>query len=235
MNRSKRGLSFYIIRGFLILIVLFLTFQLIYVFRIALFTLVNPSSTPYMRLEADRLAIEEGRQIQYEWVDYDKISPYVPQAVVAAEDSGFMHHDGILWSSIKKAAERNVLSEKKAPGGSTITQQTVKNLFLTHNRSYLRKAEEIFLSPIVELLWTKKRILEVYLNIAEFGDGIFGIQAAARHYFHKNALNLNRVEAIRLASILINPKRYQSVRHSKLLDNRVARIKEDMELVQVPK
>ena len=90
------------------------------------------------------------------------------------------------------------------------------------------------MTPIVELLWSKKRILEIYLNIAEFGDGIFAIQAAARHYFHKNASQLNKSEAIRLASILINPKHYQSVKHSELLDQRVARIKEDMELVSVP-
>lgn len=121
-----------------------------------------------------------------------------------------MHHHGLRWDAIKTAAERNLLSDKRAPGGSTLTQQTVKNLFLSHDRSYFRKAQEIILTPIVEAIWGKKRILEIYLNIAEFGNGIFGAQAAARYYFNKNAANLSRAEAIRLASILINPKNISS-------------------------
>lgn len=179
--------------------------------------------------------MEEGKHsIRYQWVDYDQISPYLIRAVVAAEDADFMHHHGLRWDAIKTAAERNLLSDKRAPGGSTLTQQTVKNLFLSHDRSYFRKAQEIILTPIVEAIWGKTRILEIYLNIAEFGNGIFGAQAAARYYFNKNAANLSRAEAIRLASILINPKKYQFVKSSPLINRRVNRISHDLNLVQIP-
>ena len=112
--------------------------------------------------------------------------------------------------------------------------QYVKNLFLSHDRSYFRKAQEIILTPIVEAIWDKKRILEIYLNIAEFGNGIFGAQAASRYYFNKNAANLSRAEAIRLASILINPKKYQFVKSAPLINRRVNRISHDLNLVQIP-
>ena len=125
-------------------------------------------------------------------------------------------------------------SDKRAPGGSTLTQQTVKNLFLSHDRSYFRKAQEIILTPIVEAIWGKTRILEIYLNIAEFGNGIFGAQAASRYYFNKNAANLSRAEAIRLASILINPKKYQFVKSAPPINRRVNRISHDLNLVQIP-
>ena len=114
---------------------------------------------------------------------------------------------GVQWEAVREAFIANILKDRRAPGGSTLTQQTVKNLFLSHERSYLRKAEEIFLAQMMELLWSKKRILETYLNIAEFGDGIFGVEAASRYYFHKNASRLNKSESVWLASILINPKR----------------------------
>lgn len=213
---------------------LFLIFELLYVARIAMFIVIDPSSSPYIRAEAERLA-EENKTVKFKWVDYDQISPYVAQAVVAAEDANFMNHFGIEPQSIKRAFERNVIKERTAPGGSTLTQQTIKNLFLSHDRSYLRKAQEIVLSPILELLWSKKRILEVYLNIAEFGNGVFGIEAAAEHYYHKKASALTRSEAIWLASILVNPKRYEKTRHSAFLDRRIRRITADMPMVRVPK
>jgi monofunctional biosynthetic peptidoglycan transglycosylase len=212
----------------------FFLFELQYVGRIILFDFVNPSSSPYIRTEQERL-LEEGKHpVLYQWVDYDQISPYLIRAVVAAEDADFMHHNGLRWDAIKTAAERNLLSDKRAPGGSTLTQQTVKNLFLSHDRSYFRKAQEIILTPIVEAIWDKKRILEIYLNIAEFGNGIFGAQAASRYYFNKNAANLSRAEAIRLASILINPKKYQFVKSAPLINRRVNRISHDLNLVQIP-
>lgn len=212
----------------------FFLFELQYVSRIILFDFVNPSSSPYIRAEQERL-LEEGKHpVLYQWVDYDQISPYLIRAVVAAEDADFMHHNGLRWDAIKTAAERNLLSDKRAPGGSTLTQQTVKNLFLSHDRSYFRKAQEIILTPIVEAIWDKKRILEIYLNIAEFGNGIFGAQAASRYYFNKNAANLSRAEAIRLASILINPKKYQFVKSAPLINRRVNRISHDLNLVQIP-
>ena len=222
-------------RIFLFLLLAVFALELFYIARIALFAFIDPSSTPYMRQEEDRLSENAPHPVRYSWVDYDKISPYMKSAVVAAEDADFMHHNGLQWGAILTAAQRNLLSERHAPGGSTLTQQTIKNLFLSHDRSYFRKIQEIILAPIVEALWSKKRILEVYLNIAEFGNGIFGVEAASRAYFHKSASQLDRNEAIRLASILINPKKYHINSNSSLIQRRVHRIANDMRLVDIPK
>lgn len=216
------------------LVVLFL-FELQYVARIFLFDFVNPSSSPYIRAEQERLASEGKGAIRFSWVDYDQISPNIVKAVVAAEDAEFMSHNGLRWDAIKRAAEKNLLTDHRAPGGSTLSQQTVKNLFLSHERSYFRKAQEIILTPIAEAVWGKKRILEIYLNIAEFGNGIFGVQAASRVYFHKNASELTKSEAVRLSSILINPKRYHINSSSALLRHRIQRIYNDFNLVDIPR
>ena len=214
-NRSKTNKYSWTAKLFLCALLAFFLFELQYVGRILLFDFVNPSSSPYIRAEQERL-LEEGKHpVLYQWVDYDQISPYLIRAVVAAEDADFMHHNGLRWDAIKTAAERNLLSDKRAPGGSTLTQQTVKNLFLSHDRSYFRKAQEIILTPIVEAIWGKTRILEIY-------------------YFNKNAANLSRAEAIRLASILINPKKYQFVKSAPPINRRVNRISHDLNLVQIP-
>ena len=234
-NRSKTNKYSWTAKLFLCALLAFFLFELQYVGRILLFRLSSIRRQAHnIRAEQERLLEEGQHSIRYQWVDYDQISPYLIRAVVAAEDADFMHHHGLRWDAIKTAAERNLLSDKRAPGGSTLTQQTVKNLFLSHDRSYFRKAQEIILTPIVEAIWGKKRILEIYLNIAEFGNGIFGAQAAARYYFNKNAANLSRAEAIRLASILINPKKYQFVKSAPLINRRVNRISHDLNLVQIP-
>lgn len=219
---------------FVWLLAIFLLFQLQYILRIVWFSTFEPSSTPYMRVEEERLNKDGFAKLQYQWVDYSKISPYMIKAVVAGEDAKFIEHSGVDWNAILKALNSNLIKDKRAPGGSTLTQQTVKNLFLSHDRSYLRKAEEIFLAKVVELLWSKKRILEVYLNIAEFGNGIFGVQAAARHYFKTNASALTRQQSVWLASILINPKKYQNRQITRHLKQRITRISHDLNLVTVP-
>lgn len=231
---SKKKTTAWRTKLLLVAVVGVFLFEFQYVARIILFDFVNPSSTPYIRDEQERLAEEERPPVRYQRVDYEKISPLLVKAVVATEDSEFMHHDGIRWEAVKQAAEKNLLTDKRAPGGSTLSQQTVKNLLLSQDRSYFRKAQEIILTPIAESIWGKKRILEIYLNIAEFGNGIFGAQAAARYYFHKNAADLTKAEAIRLASILINPKKYAFSRNSKLIENRVRRISHDINLVEIP-
>lgn len=230
-KRKNRSLLSKVFLGALVLLFLF---ELQYVGRILLFDFVNPSSSPYMRSEQERLADEGKGAVRFSWVDYNQISPNIVKAVIAAEDAEFMKHHGLQWEAIKRAAEKNLLSERRAPGGSTLTQQTVKNLFLSHDRSYFRKAEEIILTPIAEAVWGKKRILEIYLNIAEFGNGIFGVQAASRFYFHKNASALTKDEAVRLASILINPKIYHVNSTSPLLRHRIRRINNDFNLVEIP-
>ncbi|MDR0218392.1 MAG: monofunctional biosynthetic peptidoglycan transglycosylase [Enterobacteriaceae bacterium] len=144
-----------------------------------------------------------------EWVDQEQISPYMALAVIAAEDQRFPDHWGFDFSAIEMAVAHNKRSPKRIRGASTITQQTAKNLFLWDGRSWVRKGLETGMTAVIELLWSKKRILTVYLNIAEFGEGIFGVEEAARHYFHKPASRLTASEAALLAAVLPNPIRYR--------------------------
>ncbi len=231
---QKRRKSHWFLKILGLLVIVVLAFQFQYLLEILWFKFSDPVSTPYTRMEEARLNDKTLTEVKYEWVDYDKISPYLIKAVVAAEDAQYMNHNGVDWPAIQRAAKSYFFSERKAPGGSTLTQQMVKNLFLSHERSLWRKAQEMVLAPIVEFIWGKKRILETYLNIAEFGDGVFGAQAAAKHYFKTNAANLTKNQAVWLASILINPKVYKDKKNSKLLAQRTNRILKDMNLVKVP-
>ena len=159
-----------------------------------------------MSREADRL----NRKIVSLPIDLNQISEVMIVATVAGEDPNLMLHHGVDWVSTKRAFMKNIIYQQHAGGGSTITQQVVKNLFLSHKRSYIRKVQEIFLALVTEKIWGKRKILETYLNIAEFGEGLFGIEAAARYYFNKNAKKLNKEESLWLVAILPNPKYFQS-------------------------
>lgn len=139
--------------------------------------------------------------IEKDWVGWDRIAPEMARSVVAAEDANFCLHWGFDMAAIRVAIE-----EGSGRGASTLTQQTVKNTFLWHGRSWLRKALEAALTPVVEVVWTKRRILHVYLNTAEFDEGVFGVQAAAQHYFGVDAVDLTAVQAARLAAVLPDPK-----------------------------
>ncbi|AOM42173.1 monofunctional biosynthetic peptidoglycan transglycosylase [Xenorhabdus hominickii] len=143
------------------------------------------------------------------WVDQNQISPYMTLAVIAAEDQKFPKHWGFDFDAIETAIEHNKKYQKRIRGASTITQQTAKNLFLWEGRSWVRKGLEAGMTAGLEILWSKKRILTVYLNIAEFGNGIFGVEEAAQHYFRKPAGRLTASEAALLAAVLPNPHRYQ--------------------------
>lgn len=147
-------------------------------------------------------------ELHYQWVNLDNIAWSMQLAVIAAEDQRFAQHVGIDWAAIESAVKNNKNSERLR-GGSTISQQTVKNLYLWHGQSWLRKGIELPLTFLLEGMWSKKRILEVYLNIAEFGDGIFGVEAASQHYFKKSAAKLTQQEAALLAAVLPNPIIYQ--------------------------
>lgn len=158
---------------------------------------INPPGGIYMWQESRRLG-----GIQYDWVDLGEIAPVMARSVVAAEDANFCRHAGFDMRAIRAA-----LNEGGGRGASTITQQVVKNTFLWHGRSYIRKGLEALLTPAVELIWGKRRILEVYLNIAEFDTGVFGVSAAARHHFDQSARDLTPVQAARLAAVLPAPQR----------------------------
>lgn len=156
-------------------------------------------------------------QIQYDWVNLDQISPNIQLAVIAAEDQRFPDHFGFDFNAIQHAIKYNEKSKKGIRGASTISQQTAKNLILWHGQNWLRKGLEVPATMLLEIAWSKKRILEVYLNIAEFGYGIFGVEAASRYYFKKSAKNLTQNEAALLASVLPNPIIYKANKPSALV------------------
>jgi monofunctional glycosyltransferase len=171
-----------------------------YAFLILLFAFVPPPINFYQIGEAWRLG-----GIEKDWVAWDEIAPVMGRSAVAAEDANFCNHWGFDMAAIRQAIE-----EGSNRGASTISQQVTKNVFLWHGRSWVRKAMEAILTPVVELVWTKRRILEVYLNVAEFDEGIFGIQAAARHHFGVDAKDLTPLQAARLAAVLPNPKEWSA-------------------------
>lgn len=169
---------------------------LIVAFLIVVFSIFNPPATMYMRQEQARLG-----QIDHVWVRMDNIAPVMGRSAVAAEDANFCNHWGFDMVAIRAA-----LNAGGSRGASTISQQVVKNVYLWHGRNWTRKALEALITPMVETVWSKRRILEVYLNVAEFDEGVFGVEAAARHYFGVSPGNLSAVQAARLAAILPNPK-----------------------------
>lgn len=160
------------------------------------YSVINPPSTPYMFSEARRVG-----GVDQQWVDLDEISPFMARSVVAAEDANFCLHWGFDMAAI-----RNALDDGGNRGASTLSQQVVKNVYLWQGRSWLRKALEAIITPVVEAVWTKRRIIEVYLNVAEFGDGIFGVEAAARSSFKIGPEDLSARQAAQLAAVLPNPK-----------------------------
>ena len=175
-----------------------------------------------------------GGRVPHISVDYDHIAKSAKQAAIASEDGKFVAHYGFDFDSIQKAMHRNESQGAVSVGGSTISQQLAKNLFLTSHRSYVRKAEEAIIVVMMETLWSKQRILEVYLNVAEFGEGIYGIEAASRHYFGRSAANLSRDQAALLISLLPNPKYYGKRPNAKRLKNKQRIIMRRMNGVQIP-
>ena len=201
--------------GLFAVVLLFLVWGLIYRW-------VNPPITFYMMQERARLG-----EIQYQWIDIEEVSPMLRRAVVAAEDANFCTHWGI-----DSAAVRQALREGALRGGSTISQQTIKNAFLWPGRNWLRKAVEALLTPYIELVWSKRRLLEIYLNIAEFDTGVFGIEAAAWHHFGVSAKDLSRVQAGRLAVVLPDPKGRSAIRPAKEIKKRAASVIAGADLIR---
>jgi monofunctional biosynthetic peptidoglycan transglycosylase len=157
--------------------------------------------------------------LTHQWVSMDNISPNLAKAVVVSEDQKFSEHFGFDMEAMEKAYEGNKKG-KKIKGGSTITQQTAKNVFLWPQRSYIRKGFELYFTFLIEVIWSKERILEVYLNSIEMGDGVYGAEAAAQHWFRKSAKKLSTYEAASIAAILPNPRKYKAVRSSNYVERR---------------
>ena len=175
-----------------------------------------------------------GAQLKHQWVAYPRISQNLKLAVIAAEDTSFIEHEGFDWKGIEQALEKNQKKGKVVAGGSTITQQLAKNLFLSGERSYLRKGQEAVITWMIEYQMDKDRILEIYLNVVEWGNGVFGAEAAARHYFNISSAQLSREQAARLAAMLPNPRFYDRNRNSAYLAGRVPVLLKRMGQVEAP-
>ncbi len=166
------------------------------------------------------LRLFEGEGLKKDWVPLERISRHVPAAVIALEDNLFCEHDGFDWAAIFDAAADQVRGEGKLRGGSTISQQAAKNVFLWPGRNYVRKGLEVPFTTMMEWWWGKRRIMEVYLNVIEWGPGIYGIEAASRHYFNRSARNLNKRQAARLAAVLPNPRRWSAAAPTRYIRGR---------------
>lgn len=169
---------------------------------------VRPPVTPLQLIRvAEQMVDGEKVAMKRHWVKLDDISPNMARAVIAAEDNNFLKHHGLDFVAIKKAQKLNKKRDRKM-GASTISQQTAKNVFLWPDRTWVRKGLEVYFTGLIEIFWGKRRIMEVYLNVIEMGDGIYGVDMAAQHYFHKPASDLNRSEAAMIAAVLPNPRRW---------------------------
>lgn len=196
----------------------------------------NPSSSAFMDAGLARLQDKKpGAELRHKWVPYDRISPHLKRAIVAAEDSKFLNHEGFDIEGIQHAVEKNLKKGKLVAGGSTISQQLAKNLFLSGNRSFVRKGQEAIITLMIESTWSKRRILEVYLNVIEWGNGVYGAEAAARRYFKTSAANLNARQAAQLAAMVPNPRWYENNRSSRKYQRRVNTIARYMRYTQIPR
>jgi len=248
MKSFGRWLSWLLLAG--------VALQMFFIARIAVMAAIDPVSTAFMRSEAWRVAGaslggDKTWRWSHQWVDNEQISPHLKRAVIASEDAGFIDHGGVDWEAIEGAWQKNVrrqqLAEKRAArqpdrparepkivGGSTITQQLAKNLLLSGERQFLRKGQELVLALALEALLDKRRILEIYLNSVEWGEGVFGAEAAAQRYFGKPASKLNAHEAARLAVMLPSPKFFETRQGSAYLARRTGTIVARLGAVQPP-
>ena len=239
-----------LLRWLAVLLMAVLALQLFFVLRIAAMAVLDPQSTAFQRSEAWRIQMEQDRlQWRQQWVAYGQISDNLKRAVIASEDDGFSNHDGVDWDALEKAWQKNAKAEArtaknaaaakagrapKVVGGSTITQQLAKNLFLSGERTLLRKGQEFVLTLLLETLLSKQRILEIYLNSVEWGEGVFGAEAAAQRYFRKPAAKLTALEAARLAVMLPRPRYFEKLPNSGYLAERAGVIVERLPNAQLP-
>jgi len=263
MKPTVRGALHHALRLAALLLVCAASLQLVFALRIALMRVVDPQSTSFQRSEAWRLAVEQQRITwAQDWVGIERISPNLQRAVLVSEDAGFVDHGGVEWDAVEKAWGRNRLSQARAEraneraneraskralarasnkpvsarlvGGSTLTQQLAKNLFLHGERTALRKGQELLITYLLEALLPKQRLLEIYLNNVEWGEGLFGAQAASRHYFRVDAARLLPEPAARLAVMLPAPKRFEKRPASPYLLARAAVVQARMGAVELP-
>ncbi|HSF46849.1 MAG TPA: monofunctional biosynthetic peptidoglycan transglycosylase [Burkholderiales bacterium] len=196
----------------------------------------NPASTAFIdaRLAALKGKRSDDARIKQQWVPYPRISIHLKRALIAAEDAKFLQHEGFDWEGIEHALEKNLKRGKVVAGGSTISQQLAKNLFLSGERNALRKAQEAIITLMLESVMSKRRILEIYLNVIEWGEGVFGAEAAARHYFGTSAAELDQAQAARLAAMTPRPRWYDHHRNSRALARKTEIILARMGEARIP-
>ncbi len=231
MNKLRKLLLWLVILPVLFVLVM----QLYFFIQIWWWVDHNPESTSFMRHQLSVLREKNPEaQLQHKWIPYARISNHLKRAIIAAEDSNFSEHEGVDWDALQRAYEKNTKKGKVVAGGSTITQQLAKNLFLSGERSYLRKGQEIVITYMLEYLMDKERIFEIYLNVVEWGTGVFGAEAAAQHYYGTSAANLGPAQAARLAVMLPRPRYYDKNRASPYLARRTSLILRRMGAAELP-
>jgi len=195
----------------------------------------NPDSSAFMEAQEEILQDKNpDAEIKHKWVPYGRISNHLKRAVIASEDAKFVDHEGFDWEGIQKAYEKNLKKGKIVAGGSTISQQLAKNLFLSGRRTPWRKLEEAVITVMLEKLMSKRRILEIYLNVIEWGNGVFGAEAAARHYYKTSAAGLGATQAAKLAAMVPNPRYYDKHRGARGLGRKAGIILARMPMVELP-
>ena len=223
------------LQGFAALLALLMLYQLWVFGHIVYGKWYPPGMTSFMSEQSSRIQQDNPEaEIRYQWVDYAQISPHLKRALVTSEDAKFLAHEGFDWEGIQDAWEKNLKKGRIVAGGSTISQQLAKNLFLTSGRTPWRKAEEAMITVMLEMVMDKRRIFEIYLNVIEWGDGVFGAEAAARHYYRGPASRLTAGQAAKLASMVPNPRFYDKNRNDRRLLRKTAIIQRRMHYADIP-
>jgi monofunctional biosynthetic peptidoglycan transglycosylase len=222
-------------RVFLLLLIALTAIQFWFLIHVWYWVGHNPESTAFMRNRLEIMQEDNPKaRLRQQWVPYQRISGHLKRAVVAAEDAKFVTHNGFDWDGIQKAYEKNLREGEIVAGGSTITQQLAKNLFFSGERTWWRKGQEAVVAVMIETVMSKRRILEIYLNVIEWGDGVFGAEAAARHHYGISATGLSAEQAARLASVVPSPRRYGPGSDTSYLQRRTQTILARMNGAQIP-
>ncbi len=231
MGRLLRGCWY----GVLLALIALTLLQFWFLANIWYWTSHNPESTAFMRARLEIIRRDEPKaRLAHRWVPYNRISSHLKRAVIAAEDDKFVDHAGFDWEAVQKAHEKNLQEGEIVWGASTISQQLAKNLFLPSHRTWWRKAQEAVITAMLEAVLTKRRILEIYLNVVEWGDGVYGAEAAARYHFGVSAAALAPAQAARLAVMLPSPRSYPPGRDTLYLQKRTGTILARMQYARVP-
>ncbi len=224
-----------LLRGFLLAALLILLYQAWLALHIGYWIDHNPTTTAFMESRLNEMQIHTPQaRLSQKWVSYSGISTHLKRALIAAEDAKFLEHEGFDWEGIQVAYEKNIKKGRIVAGGSTISQQLAKNLFLSRERTPWRKAQEAVITLMLENILSKRRIFEIYLNVIEWGNGVFGAEAAARHYYGVSAATISASQAAQLAAMVTNPRYYDGHRTARGLQRKSSIILARMPSAQVP-